>query len=76
LLTGRPPFQQAESTDVWFHVIYTGQWLLQQIRKQPSAHVYTHLSEQALDLVNKILKPQEQRPTCEQILQHPWMNMP
>jgi len=73
LLTGRPPFQQAESSDVWFHVIYSGQWLTPQIRKQPSAHVYTHLSESALDLVNRILKPQEVRPTCEQILQHPWM---
>ena len=73
LLTGRPPFQQAESSDVWFHVIYSGQWLTPQIRKQPSAHVYTHLSESALDLVNRILKPQEVRPTCEQIMQHPWM---
>ena len=75
LLTGRPPFQQAESSDVWFHVIYSGQWLSPQIRKQPSAHVYTHLSDQALSLINFILKPQEVRPTCEQILQHPWMQM-
>jgi serine/threonine protein kinase len=73
LLTGRPPFQQSESTDVWFHVIYSGQWLTPQIRKQPSAHVYTHLSESALDLVNRILKPQEVRLNCEQILHHPWM---
>ena len=73
LLTGRPPFQQAESSDVWFHVIYSGQWLTPQIRKQPSAHVYTHLTESALDLVNRILKPQEVRPTCEQIMLHPWM---
>ena len=73
LLTGRPPFQQAESSDVWFHVIYSGQWLTPQIRKQPSAHVYTHLSEGALSLIDFILKPQEMRPTCEQILQHPWM---
>ena len=75
LLTGRPPFQQAESSDVWFHVIYSGQWLTPQIRKQPSAHVYTHLSDGALSLINLILKPQEMRPTCEQILQHPWMQM-
>jgi serine/threonine protein kinase len=73
LLTGRPPFQQAEHSDVWFHVIYSGQWLTSSIRKQPSAHVYTHLSENALDLVNRIIKPQELRPTTEQILQHPWM---
>ena len=75
LLTGRPPFQQAEATDVWFHVIYSGQWLQPNIRKQSSAHVYTHLSEPALQLINFILKPQERRPTCEQILQHPWMQM-
>ena len=75
LLTGRPPFQQAEATDVWFHVIYSGQWLQPNIRKQSSAHVYTHLSEPALQLINFVLKPQERRPTCEQILQHPWMQM-
>ena len=73
LLTGRPPFQQAESSDVWFHVIYSGQWLTPNIRKQSSAHVYTHLSEHSLSLINAILKPQDRRPTCEQILQHPWM---
>jgi len=60
---------------VWFHVIYSGQWLTPQIRKQGSAHVYTHLSDGALQLINYILKPQERRPTCEQILQHPWMQM-
>ena len=76
LLTGRPPFQQAEASDVWFHVIYSGQWLQPNIRKQSSAHVYTHLSEPALQLINFILKPQERRPTCEQILQQPWMQMP
>ena len=75
LLTGRPPFQQAEATDVWFHVIYSGQWLNPNIRKQSSAHVYTHLSEPALQLINFILKPQERRPTCEQILQQPWMQV-
>jgi serine/threonine protein kinase len=75
LLTGRPPFQQADNSDVWFNVIYSGQWLTQAIKKQPSAHVYTHLSNEALDLINKIIKPQEQRLTLDQILANPWMNI-
>jgi serine/threonine protein kinase len=73
LLTGRPPFQQATSSDLWFHVIYTGTWLTPQIRNQTSAQVFNHLSDDALDLINMMIKPQNQRPTCEQILQHRFM---
>ncbi len=73
LLTGRPPFQQADNADVWFSVIFSGQWLTPAIRNQPSAHVYTHLSMEALDLINKILKPQSIRLSLDGILHHPWM---
>jgi serine/threonine protein kinase len=73
LLTGRPPFQRSEVGDVWFQVIYTGQWLTPSIRNQPSAHIYTHLSDQALSLIDQIIKPQDARPTVDEILAHPWM---
>lgn len=75
LLTGRPPFQQADNTDVWFNVIYSGQWLTAPIKKQPSAHVYTHLSNEALELINAIIKPESHRLTVNQILAHPWLNI-
>jgi serine/threonine protein kinase len=75
LLTGRPPFQQADNSDVWFNVIFSGQWLTQAIKKQPSAHVYTHLSNEVLDLINNIIKPEAQRLNIEAILSHPWMNV-
>jgi serine/threonine protein kinase len=75
LLTGRPPFQQADNSDVWFNVIYSGQWLTNAIKKQPSAHVYTHLSTEALDLINCIIKPEAQRLTLNGILSHPWLNV-
>lgn len=73
LLTGRPPFQHADPSDIWFNVIYSGQWLTPNIRSQPTAHVFTHLSEGALSLIDQLIKPQHQRLGCEQILQHPWM---
>jgi serine/threonine protein kinase len=73
LLTGRPPFQRSEVFDVWFQVIYTGQWLTPAIRNQASAHIYTHLSDQALSLIDQIIKPQDARPTVDEILAHPWM---
>jgi len=75
LLTGRPPFQQADNSDVWFNVIFSGQWLTQAIKKQPSAHVYTHLSAEALDLINLIIKPESSRLTLQSILNHPWINI-
>lgn len=73
LLTGRPPFQQADSGDVWFSVIYSGSWLTPAIMNQPAAHVYTHLSTEARNLIDIIIKPQEKRPSCEIILNHPWL---
>lgn len=74
LLTGRPPFQHADPSDIWFQVIYSGQWLTPNIRSQPTAHVFTHLSDQALSLIDGLIKPQQMRLGCAQILAHPWMN--
>jgi serine/threonine protein kinase len=73
LVTGRPPFSVPdESSDIWFHVIYSGHWLQPQIRSQSVASVYDCLSPNLLDLINSILKPQHQRPTIDGLMRHPW----
>jgi serine/threonine protein kinase len=74
LLTGRPPFQHADSSDIWYHVIASGQWLTSSIMNQPTAHVYTHVSMEALELVNRLIKPQQERWNCKQVLEYSWMN--
>jgi serine/threonine protein kinase len=73
MLTGRPPFTRPdESSDVWFKVIYTGQWLLSKVRSQPPAAIYNGLSTNALDLINRCIAPQHERPTIDQLLKHPF----
>jgi serine/threonine protein kinase len=73
LLVGHPPFRRADPSDAWFHILWSGKWLTPRIKKLPSADVYSHLSENALNLLNSIFKSQEVRPTLDQILAHPWM---
>jgi len=74
LLTGRPAYTRPSLSDVWFNCIYTGQWKREEIRSQPIAQqVYAHLSDDAIDLIDKIIKPQEKRLNLKQILDHPWM---
>jgi serine/threonine protein kinase len=36
-------------------------------------HIYSHLSTQALDLIDHILKPQHKRLSIDSILAHPWL---
>jgi hypothetical protein len=35
--------------------------------------VYSHLSEEAIDLIDKLIKPQGSRINLKQIFEHPWM---
>ena len=72
MLTGIPPYTRPEDTDIWFKVIYTGQWLLPAVRSQAPASVYNTLSENSLDLINSMISPQHLRPTIDQVLRHPF----
>ncbi len=75
MLTGRPPFTRPDAeADVWFKVVYSGQWLMQQVRSQAPAAIYNNLSPNALHLVDLLLKPQHLRPTIDTILKHPWLS--
>jgi serine/threonine protein kinase len=71
MLTGRPPYTTPnDPDDAWFTVIYSGQWLLPQVRSQSPAAIYNSLSPAALDLINSLIKPQHKRPTIDQVLAH------
>jgi serine/threonine protein kinase len=66
MLTGRPPFTRPdEHSDVWFRVLYSGQWLLPQVRSQQPAQIYAGLSPNALHLIDLLIKPQHFRPTID-----------
>jgi len=76
LLVGRPPYDKPDiNKDVWFQAIYTGRWLNRNIRAQPSAAVYAHLTPSAASLIDMLIAPQINRPSIDQVLQHPWMLM-
>jgi serine/threonine protein kinase len=86
MLTGRPPFTRPDDRgkqladgstqyiDVWFRVVYSGQWLEPTVRNQVPAQIYNSLPESALDLINRCISPQEQRPTIDEIMSHPFLN--
>jgi len=74
MLTGVSPYQLPCFEDQWFNVIFSGMWLCDVIKKQAHAYTYTHLSEQARDLINRILKPEARRLNLNEILQHPWLH--
>lgn len=73
MLTGRPPFTRPHESDVWFKVIYSGQWLQPQVRSQAPASIYNHLSPNALHLINLLIKPQHLRPSIDVCLNHPFL---
>lgn len=68
MLTGFPPYDQANRTDQRFDLIVTGR-LMEQLRNWD-----IHLSDQAGDLMQKMLQLHpKNRPTLAQVLQHPWV---
>ena len=56
------------AADVWFKVIYSGQWLLPQVRQQPPASIYNTLSPNALHLIDMLIEPQHLRPLIDVVL--------
>lgn len=90
MLTGRPPFVHPHQHDPWYKAIASGQWLnmlratqandaIQSPQSnnndsQSFVQVFAHLSSDALDLLDKIIKPQNYRITLRQILLHPWLS--
>ena len=74
ILTGRPPFTRPDlEEDVWFRVIYSGEWLSPGIRSQAPARVYNNLSPEALSLIDAMIKPQHLRPTIDQVMRHEFL---
>ena len=76
LLTGCPAYKVPTHHDRWFELIYSGLWRTSVVRQQLNLQqVYGHLSEEAIDLIDHLIKPEAQRLTLEQILTHPWMQL-
>ena len=74
LLTGHPAFRRADLNDPWFDAISSGYWLEPVTKAQNAARVYRNLSTEVLDLINSIIKPEQNRATIDDILRHPWLN--
>lgn len=76
LLTGCPAYKLPIRHDKWFDLIYSGLWRTSAILNQPTAQqIYGHLSENAIDLIDQIIKPEARRLTLKQILAHPWVQL-
>jgi len=69
LLTGYPPFEQAIKTDKWFHPLYKGNR-----DKFWEQHKGCGIDDNCKWLLSKMMayRPHE-RPTLEQVLNHPWV---
>ena len=53
----------------------SGEWKSDQVKNQSAASIYRHLSDEAIDLIDKIIKPEGKRIGLDEILNHPWMNL-
>jgi len=62
------------SCDLSNKALYTGRWLHAESRLKKNSGIYRDLDEDALQLINAILKPQHQRPTIDDILNNAWLN--
>ena len=75
ILTGYPPFNVPSlEDDAWFRLIYTGDWLDPVIKSKKIGNAYRDVDENALQLINTILKPEHQRPSIDDILNSTWLN--
>jgi serine/threonine protein kinase len=60
--------------DPWYTAISTGAWLNDDIKSQPSASIYTHLSANALSFIDRAIKPENSRASIDELLNHPFLN--
>jgi len=73
-LTGKPPFERpchtGSDVGLWWNWILSGKWAA----NAPRAGCHTeHLSLNAKKLIDACIKPQQLRPTVDELLAHPWM---
>ncbi len=82
MLTGRPPcaptlcWKQLQR-DRWFNVLWSGAWLSdpQMLANANARACYGHLSARALDVLDRIFKPERARPTVAELRQHPFFRV-
>lgn len=68
LLVGHGPHELPHPTDRWFKHIFTGEWTNERKRFRGMVHLNPH----AVQLIDSLLKPQADRPTIDELLQHAW----
>lgn len=62
-----------DNTDKWFKVMISGNWLKSSsIKNGEYGKRYNHLSDNLLDLINRLIKFEKDRITIDEILLHPW----
>ncbi|KAI9914430.1 hypothetical protein PsorP6_007803 [Peronosclerospora sorghi] len=71
LLTGLPPFNEAEKGDVWYDDLVAGD--VDQFWKTQPDEVHHVITPGAQDLISSMLTPPDQRITVTEALQHPWL---
>jgi serine/threonine protein kinase len=73
-LTGKPPFEEPRATSTpsgaWWPWIFSGKWL--QVAPRPGCHTES-MSMSAKRLIDACIKPQQLRPTVDEMLEHPWL---
>jgi serine/threonine protein kinase len=70
MAVGVPPFKEPNFNDVWFSVIFSGEWLTERIKSQPPAASYRNLNPLLLNLLDSIFKPEYLRPTLQMVINH------
>jgi serine/threonine protein kinase len=74
MITGKPPFAEPHASRCpWWRWIYSGKWIEAAKGARPGCHT-ENISQQAKLFIDQCIKPQQLRPTVDQMLQHPWFS--
>ena len=76
-LTGRPPYFRPTISDEWYQLIVSSAWCDAAVRQSGvGRYVWSELSQSAVDCMDAILKPQQQRASVQAILAHAFIRGP
>ena len=73
LVTGHPPFERAVDSDPWYRAISTGSWLHDDVISQSAAAVYAGVDEAVLQLIGRMIRPENDRCSLAEVHAHPWV---
>ncbi len=79
MLVGIPPYTLPVPEDPWFQIVCNGKWTQYHERDDwltNPGYVFRHLSRAEMDLIGKMLRPEETRINLTEVLAHPWLTSP